>query len=377
MEIQQLIGSEHFRLRCAYWKAKDSPPVNSSVALVGQKRSLPSDTVSQSVDTEQLREEADKKERERVVVNGAQWKLKRVVQGHGGTVTALDIDPENHWIATGCADSLLRIFDLASGKLRFQFSGHVEAIRGVSVSTLSPYLYSCGEDKMVKCWDLNQNVATRDFFGHLSAVYCVKAHPCQHIIVTGGRDATVRVWDLRTRRAVHVLEGHLDSVYSLVVQSSTPEVISGGSDGLIHFWDIRSGGKITCLTRHKKPVRALCAHQVENSLCSVGADAVRKWKLPLGEYLDHFADPPLEQGGTWCAAALSPNNVLAVASEEGNLRFYNWSSRQIFQNTLSKKVPGSHEGGVRACIFDGSGTRFITAESDKTLKFWSERTPDG
>jgi len=58
---------------------------------------------------------------------------------------------------TGAADRVIKIWDLASGKLKLSLTGHVSTVRGVVVSPRHPYLFSGGEDRQVKCWDLEYN----------------------------------------------------------------------------------------------------------------------------------------------------------------------------------------------------------------------------
>lgn len=61
------------------------------------------------------------------------------------------------WFATGAADRIIKIWDLASGQLKVSLTGHVSTVRGLAVSGRHPYLFSCGEDRQVKCWDLEYN----------------------------------------------------------------------------------------------------------------------------------------------------------------------------------------------------------------------------
>lgn len=90
----------------------------------------------------------------------APWKLYRVISGHLGWVRCAAVEPGNEWFATGAADRVIKIWDLASGKLKLSLTGHVSTVRGLAVSPTHPYLFSCGEDRQVKCWDLEYNKVT-------------------------------------------------------------------------------------------------------------------------------------------------------------------------------------------------------------------------
>ena len=90
-----------------------------------------------------------------------------VISGHTGWVRSVAVEPGNEWFATGSADRVIKIWDLASGKLKLSLTGHVSTVRGLVVSPRQPYLFSCGEDRQVKCWDLEYNKVIRyDLYIH-------------------------------------------------------------------------------------------------------------------------------------------------------------------------------------------------------------------
>lgn len=53
----------------------------------------------------------------------APWKLYRVISGHLGWVRCVAVEPGNEWFATGAADRVIKIWDLASGKLKLSLTG--------------------------------------------------------------------------------------------------------------------------------------------------------------------------------------------------------------------------------------------------------------
>ena len=63
------------------------------------------------------------------------------------------VEPGNEWFVTGAADRVIKMWDLASGKLKLSLTGHVSTVRGLAVSTRHPYLFSAGEDRQVRVPD--------------------------------------------------------------------------------------------------------------------------------------------------------------------------------------------------------------------------------
>lgn len=56
----------------------------------------------------------------------APWKLYRVISGHLGWVRSVAVEPGNEWFVTGAADRVIKVWDLASGKLKLSLTGKYE-----------------------------------------------------------------------------------------------------------------------------------------------------------------------------------------------------------------------------------------------------------
>lgn len=298
------------------------------------------------------------------------WKLMRVISGHQGWVRCLAVDPLNQFFVSGSNDRTIKFWDLATGQLRITLTGHISTVRGLAVSARHPYLFSCGEDKNVFCWDLEQNKVVRKYHGHLSGVYSVALHPTLDVLVTGGRDSTARVWDMRTKSCITVLQGHSDTVGALIAQEFEPQIITGSHDTMVKLWDIGTGKCVQTLTQHKKGIRAMVAHHEEYTFASAGADKVRVWKCPEGQPLRNIAG----HNAIINAMALNTDNVLVTAADNGSMYFWDWATGYNFQQLKTTPQPGSLscEAGIYAATFDRSSLRLITAECDKTIKFWKE-----
>jgi pleiotropic regulator 1 len=303
----------------------------------------------------------------------APWRCYRVMSGHTGWVRSVAFDASNRWFATGAADRTIKLWDTASGQLKITLTGHTEQVTGLAVSSRHPYMYSCGLDKTVKCWDLETNRVIRHYHGHLSGVYCLALHPTLDLLVTGGRDAVARVWDCRTKLQAWALEGHSHTVAAVACQSTDPQVITGSHDATVRLWDLRKGQTMATLTHHKKAVRGLAVHAREAAFVSAGADNLKKFALPRGDFLHNLLQ---RQGCIVNALALSSDSdVLASGGDDGSLWFWDWRSGNCFQKSEQAPQPGSLEGaeaGVFAAAFDLSGSRLVTCGADKTVRMWRE-----
>ncbi|XP_060663733.1 pleiotropic regulator 1 [Drosophila nasuta] len=300
----------------------------------------------------------------------APWKLSRVISGHLGWVRCIAVEPGNEWFATGAGDRVIKIWDLASGKLKLSLTGHVSTVRGVAVSSKHPYLFSCGEDRQVKCWDLEYNKVIRHYHGHLSAVYSLALHPTIDVLATSGRDSTARIWDMRTKANVHTLTGHTNTVASVVAQATKPQIITGSHDSTVRLWDLAAGKSLCTLTNHKKSVRSIVLHPSLYMFASASPDNIKQWRCPEGNFVQNIS------GHTAIVNCMAANTdgVLASGGDNGTMFFWDWRTGYNFQRFQAPVQPGSmdSEAGIFAMCFDQSGTRLITAEADKTIKVYKE-----
>ncbi|ALC49807.1 Tango4 [Drosophila busckii] len=300
----------------------------------------------------------------------APWKLSRVISGHLGWVRCIAVEPGNEWFATGAGDRVIKIWDLASGKLKLSLTGHVSTVRGVAVSSKHPYLFSCGEDRQVKCWDLEYNKVIRHYHGHLSAVYSLALHPTIDVLATSGRDSTARIWDMRTKANVHTLTGHTNTVASVVAQATNPQIITGSHDSTVRLWDLAAGKSVCTLTNHKKSVRSVVLHPSLYMFASASPDNIKQWRCPEGNFVQNISG---HSAIVNCMAA-NTDGVLVSGGDNGTMFFWDWRTGYNFQRFQAPVQPGSmdSEAGIFAMCFDQSGTRLITAEADKTIKVYKE-----
>ena len=305
------------------------------------------------------------------------WKLTRVVSGHGGIVHCLCVDSSNDFFVSGSSDRMVKVWDLATGKLRLTLPSHIQSVRALCLSSRMPYMFSASEDKTIRCWDLEHNEVVRHYHGSLGGVYALALHPDLDLLVSGGSDGAVRLWDIRTRAEVFTLLGHKDAVNVVMAQSCEPQILSGGSDSTVRLWDLCVGRCYPdgTATHHKKGVRCAAFSPTDFTIATCSADSIRKWRLPSGKHL-HTFDTATHSPANDVVNACAVNHAGVFVSGHGSgaLRFYDWPSSQCFQSAKVTPQPGSVE--TEACVmsaaFDHSGSRLITGQADKTINVWQE-----
>uniref|UniRef100_A0A8C3A7A2 Pleiotropic regulator 1 n=1 Tax=Cyclopterus lumpus TaxID=8103 RepID=A0A8C3A7A2_CYCLU len=280
------------------------------------------------------------------------WKLFRVISGHLGWVRSIAVEPGNQWFVTGSADRTIKIWDLASGKLKLSLTGHISTVRGVAVSNRSPYLFSCGEDKQVKCWDLESIKGDLSWF--YGGLFCP-----DDVIVC-----------IRSKANVHTLTGHTNTVATVRCQAAEPQIITGSHDSTIRLWDLIAGKTRATLTNHKKSVRTLALHPRQYTFASGSADNIKQWMFPDGNFIQNLSG----HNAIINTLAVNSDGVLVSGADNGTIHMWDWRTGYNFQRIHAAVQPGSldSESGIFACKFDNSESRLICAEADKTIKVYKE-----
>ena len=154
--------------------------------------------------------------------------------------------PDGKTIASGSKDGMLRLWDAATGALRFAPSKeHDSPVASVVFSEDSTTVITGSEDGTLRLWDAATGRPNGDpLLGHTGAItsiaFTTDATDHKTIrLVTGGDDKTLRVWAYPTGALKNLpLQAHKDDVFSMAFSHDGRTLVSGGSDGKLQLWDV-------------------------------------------------------------------------------------------------------------------------------------------
>jgi WD40 repeat protein len=67
---------------------------------------------------------------------------RRTLRGHTGPVNSVAFSPDGQHLASGGADRMVKVWDLANGQVRWVLKGHTESVLSVAFSPNGQYLAS-------------------------------------------------------------------------------------------------------------------------------------------------------------------------------------------------------------------------------------------
>jgi WD40 repeat protein len=166
-------------------------------------------------------------------------------------VEVVAFSPDGALVASGGDDGLVRVWEVATGKLVALLRGHTGMVSGLSFTPDGEKLVSGSSDRTVRIWSPKTG-QEEDVLLHQNEN--VSAH-CVSFSLDGKRLASasgdrdwVEVWDVSARRCLTNLTGHIHDVWGVSYSPDGKLLASGSSDCTIRLWDPDSHALIGRLT---------------------------------------------------------------------------------------------------------------------------------
>ena len=173
-------------------------------------------------------------------------------------VTSVAISPNGCFVAAGSLDTVVRIWDVATGNLVERLKGHRDSVYSVAFTPDGKGLVSGSLDKTLKYWDVSALVSSKGrkengALGPGSSGALVKRDGPGSVGPggPGGPGVGGASGDLKGSQCTMNFTGHKDYVLSVAVSHDGNYVVSGSKDRCVQFWDARSAQVQCMLQGHK------------------------------------------------------------------------------------------------------------------------------
>ena len=162
---------------------------------------------------------------------------------HNDAIFGLEFSPDDKFLASGAADKMARVVDLATGKVVRSFEGHTHHILSVAWSLDGRTLATAGADNLVKVWDFTTGDRKKNIEGYDKEVTAVHFAGVTGNLVTSSGDNKVRLVALDGKE-VRVFPDVADFMQSAAVTADGRIIVAGGQDGVLRVWNAETGAKI-------------------------------------------------------------------------------------------------------------------------------------
>ncbi|KAI9291954.1 WD40 repeat-like protein [Neoconidiobolus thromboides FSU 785] len=188
------------------------------------------------------------------------YKIIRQFKSNDAPVICIEIDDSSTIVATGSADSSIKLYDIVGGFLTHQFKGHSGVISSLKFHKLSEansnklWLISGANDCNIKVWDLNKSKCLTTLINHGSVIRGLDISKDGSYLLSGSRDKVVNIWNLKKFelvKSIPVYEsienvGFLpkDCLKNAVEITNNELFFIGGETGLIKIYNFKDGKQV-------------------------------------------------------------------------------------------------------------------------------------
>jgi WD40 repeat protein len=294
------------------------------------------------------------------------WDLEKgrelwTLPDHDEAVKSVAYSPDGRRIVSGAADYAIKLWDVETGEQLRNLTGHSNVVNSVAYSPDGKFVVSGSTDRTVKLWDAENGRNLWTFSGHSLWVNAVCYSPDGRVIASASRDSTVKLWDTGTGDLLRTFSGYAGEVVAVQFSPNGRFVASGSSDGSISIWDAGDGRKERTLLGHEGVVRTLVFSPNGRHIASASTvdSTIRIWDADTGRQIRSFGAAGVD------SLSYSPDGRrIASGSMDNAVRL--WEAE-----TGAKLLTlEGRSSWVRAVAYSPDGARIAMGSTDRTIHVW-------
>lgn len=210
------------------------------------------------------------------------------IGSHSDYVKCLTVpDRNSDWVASGGLDHKICLWDLSGKgqKLEINVTKAANVVKG-SVYALKAkrnIIASGGPESVVRLWDVNSGKSITKLVGHTDNVRDILISDDGDAVLTASSDQTIKVWSITAGRCMHTLTMHNDSVWCMYSDDPSLSIFySGDKSGLVaktdtrHAEDIDDGVSVAICQEHDGISRLAVVG--DSVWTSTSSSSVNRWQ---------------------------------------------------------------------------------------------------
>jgi WD40 repeat protein len=168
--------------------------------------------------------------------------LRTITPSHSDTIFGIEFSPDGLLLASGAADRIVKVFDVASGALANSFEGHTHHVLDVAWRGDGKMLASAGADAVIKFWDYASGDQVRATQPPLDKeATSIAFIGLSNQLISSWGDRSVRLCDADDAKFKRDFKGATDFLYAAAVTPDGKTVIAGGQDSTLFEWNLEDG----------------------------------------------------------------------------------------------------------------------------------------
>jgi hypothetical protein len=305
--------------------------------------------------------------------------------GHKGAIRVVAFSPDGHRILSGSLDTVIRLWDVETGKEERAFEAKTGPVVGAGFSADGSKVLSAagpdpGQEKKqnwaVRRWDIASGAGegmdmSEESSATQSVIFALFPDGQRAVHVREGNAAGMQVgcWlkvlnleDAKKTTQVFVQTKAVPVV--MVVAADGQKALSGGGEGregALWLWDLKAG-KASPFASPGTGVRSLALSADGRRALSGGADGlIRLWDMSGAKELRRLSG----HTGPVTAVAFSPDGHRVLSGgQDKTVRLWDAETAKEL-----RRLQG-HTDQVLSVAFSADGRRAVSGSADKTVRVW-------
>jgi WD40 repeat protein len=293
----------------------------------------------------------------------------RLRRGQSGDVTGLALSPDGRKLASTGTDSILRVWDCATGELVRAFRGHPPGLADVVFSAHGGQLFSAGGDKLLRRWDIDKDQDALTV-GGLEDCLAQSFSPDGSSLAIAYKETYLRsAASGELMRRFPAMRDPWRSISATAFSPHGDELAAGGAGGL-SIWNVATGQEVCATGKFgNKFILDIAFSPNGKQLVAIMSSSDRRVVLyDLPNTLDVVKLEGVPEN-PWrpCSVAYSPDGLyIAAANANGTIVLWDAATRQ-----LVRTWPKSASQGAVRFAPDGQA---LFAANMTTVTAWRVRT---
>lgn len=174
--------------------------------------------------------------------------LYEIGEAHKDSIRSFAFSPDEHTIATGARDKLIKLRESATGRLIQVLEGSTDSVEEVVFSADGQQIISASQEGVITIWDWRNGLILDSFTTDFHSDSKLILSPDETLLAFANNDNDIVFWNMQDMVIEMTLSGHNGAVSNLLFSQDGKYLLSASFDGTLRLWSTPDETVVFCLT---------------------------------------------------------------------------------------------------------------------------------